>query len=72
MRWTVGPVEGRAKNAPQGRARIARRFIAGNKSTSRLPLLLAGEAREQEEGDGGGRLIPSDKSLGYSRAPLRG
>ena len=56
MRWTVGPVEGRAKNAPQGRARIAQRFIAGNKTKPSPLLLLAGFAREQEEGEGEGRI----------------
>ena len=32
MQWIVELAEGRANNAPQGRARIARRFIAGNKT----------------------------------------
>ncbi len=61
MQWIVGLVEicanngmvrlvqGGAKNAPQGRARIAQRFIAGIERSPPL-LLLAGEAREQEKG----------------------
>ncbi len=44
-----------ANNAPQGRARIAQRFIAGTETKPLLLLLLAGEAREQEEKEGGWR-----------------
>ena len=51
MQRIVGLLEGRGHNALEGGARIAQRFIAGNKAKPPPPLpLLAGFAREQEEG----------------------
>ncbi len=52
----------------RGCLRIAQRFIAGRTRRS-PPVLLAGFAREQEEG--GESVKPTVETVGYCRASLR-